>query len=123
MVLRLGEQYLIRAEARAMLGNIGGAQADLNAIRNRAGLANYSGATDQTSLLSALLTERRHELLCEWGHRWFDLKRTHNIDAVMTSLMLIKSNGATTWQSYKQVYPIPIEALNSSPNLIQNNGY
>jgi hypothetical protein len=122
MVLRLGELYLIRAEARAHLGNIGGAQSDLNAIRNRAGLPNTT-ASDQPSLLMAILDERRHELFSEWGHRWFDLKRTGNIDAVMSFITPQKSNGATTWQSYKQLYPIPIEALNSSPNLTQNAGY
>ena len=38
MVLRLAEQYLIRAEARANLGKINDALNDLDAIRKRAGL-------------------------------------------------------------------------------------
>jgi hypothetical protein len=122
MALRIGEQYLIRAEANTQLGNISGAQSDLNTIRNRAGLANTT-ASNQTSLLTAILNERRHELFSEWGHRWFDLKRAGNVDAVMTVVTPQKSNGATTWQSYKQLYPIPIEAINSSPNLTQNSGY
>ena len=37
-ILRLGEQYLIRAESRAMLNNFQGALDDLNLIRQRAGL-------------------------------------------------------------------------------------
>jgi hypothetical protein len=122
MVLRLGELYLVRAEARAMLGNTGGAQSDLNAIRHRAGLGD-TPASDQSSLVTAVLNERRHELFTEWCNRWFDLKRTHTIDAVMTALTPLKSNGTVQWQSYKQLYPIPIEALNSSPNLTQNSGY
>jgi hypothetical protein len=123
MVLRLGEQYLIRAEARAKLGNSGGAQSDLNSIRNRAGLANYSGATDQTSLVTAILNERRHELFSEWGNRWFDLKRTGNIDAVMSVVTPQKSKGTTSWQSFQQLYPIPITELQLAPNITQTNGY
>lgn len=122
MVLRLGEQYLIRAEARAKQGNISGAQADLNAIRNRAGLPNTT-ATDQPSVLTAILNERRHELFSEWGHRWFDLKRTNNIDAVMTVVTPIKSGGTNQWQSYQQIYPLPLETIQGAPNVVQNNGY
>lgn len=122
MVLRLGEQYLIRAEARAQLGNIQGAKDDLNAIRNRAGLPNTT-ATDKTSLLSAILNERRHELFSEWGHRWFDLKRTGNIDAVMANETPRKSNGTSQWAPYKALYPLPLETLQNAPNVIQNDGY
>jgi hypothetical protein len=62
MVLRLAEQYLIRAEARAEQNNIPGAQADLNVIRTRAGLPNTT-ATDKTSLSDAIQQERRIEFL------------------------------------------------------------
>lgn len=66
MVLRLAEQYLIRAEARAQEGNIVGAQADLNAIRNRASLANTT-SSDKASLLLAIEQERKAGLFTEWG--------------------------------------------------------
>ncbi len=123
MVLRLGEQYLIRAEARTKLGNNSGVLTDLNEIRKRAGLPNYSGATDQPSLLTAILKERRHELFSEWGNRWLDLKRTENVDAVMSVVTLQKSKGATAWQSYQQLYPIPVTELDWAPNITQNDGY
>jgi len=45
MVLRLGEQYLIRAEARAQSNKIPEAQADLNAIVTGQGFANATAAT------------------------------------------------------------------------------
>jgi len=122
MVLRLSEQYLIRAEARAKLGNVVGAQSDLNAIRNRAGLANTT-ANNEATLLTAILEERRHELFCEWGHRWLDLKRTGKIDEVMTIHTPIKSNGTTTWQPYQALYPIPYLELQLALNLTQNVGY
>lgn len=121
MVLRLSEQYLIRAEARAQQNNISGSQEDINAIRTRAGLSNTT-ANDETSLLAAILHERQTELFAEWGHRWFDLKRTGNVDAVMSLVTPQKANGAL-WQSYQQLYPLPLNDLNLMPNLTQNGGY
>lgn len=122
MVLRLAEQYLIRAEARAQLNKIIEAKTDLNAIRTRAGLPNTT-ATDQSSLLAAILDERRHELFCEWGHRWLDLKRTGKVDAVMSVITPLKSNGAVQWSSYQQYYPVTQGELDKAPNLTQTNGY
>src|SRR5690606_20078664 len=73
-VLRLSEQYLIRAEARARQNNVMGAQQDINAIRARAGLPDTSAASSE-ELLEEILKERRFELFTEQGHRWFDIKR------------------------------------------------
>lgn len=121
MVLRLAEQYLIRAEARTQQSNIGGAQSDLNAIRIRAGLSN-TAAGDKTSLLTAILHERQVELFTEWGHRWLDLKRTGQLDAIMSIVTPLKTNGAP-WQSFQQLYPLPLTDLNTAPNIVQNPGY
>jgi len=124
MILRLGEQYLIRAEARVMEGNnLSGALADLNAIRTRAGLPNYNGATDKTSVMAAILHERQVELFCE-GHRWSDLRRTGSLDALMGSPGNVTlAKGGVTWNSYQQYYPIPQSDINISPNLAQTPGY
>lgn len=121
MVLRLGEQYLIRAEARVQQNNINGAQEDLNVIRGRAGLGN-SAASDRASLFAAILHERQVELFTEWGHRWLDLKRTGTIDAVMSAVTPQKANGAP-WRSFQQWYPLPFVDIQRGPNLVQNNGY
>lgn len=121
MVLRLGEQFLIRAEARAQQNNIAEAQSDLNVIRKRANLTNTTAA-DKASLLAAIQNERQVELFTEWGHRWLDLKRANNIDAVMSIITPQKSNGAA-WQSYQQLYPLPSSDIESAPNLTQNAGY
>jgi hypothetical protein len=121
MVLRLGEQYLIRAEAK-IASDPNGAVSDLNAIRTRAGLPPYSGSTAQASLLTAILHERQVELFSEWGHRWFDLKRTGNIDAVMSKVTPLKANGKP-WQSYQQMFPVPLSDILASTNLTQNTGY
>jgi starch-binding outer membrane protein, SusD/RagB family len=119
MVFRLAEQYLIRAEARANQNNIGGAQSDLNAIRARAALANTS-ANDKNSLIAAILHERQIELFTEWGHRWLDLKRTSNVDAVMTN---VAPGKGTTWSTNWQWFPISLYDITQDPNLVQNQGY
>ncbi|SRR5579862_117791 len=126
MVLRLAEQYLIRAEARAAQMNItgpNGALADLNVIRNRAGLSSYSGLTDQQSVLAAILHERQVELFTEWGHRWFDLKRTNNLNTVMGAPGNVCQTKGGTWNSDWALLPIALQELKINPNLIQNPGY
>jgi hypothetical protein len=121
-VFRLSEQYLIRAEAEAngIGGGINAAITDLNKIRNRAGLANYSGLKDKGSVLDAILHERRVELFTEWGHRWLDLKRTNKVDAVMS--VVTPSKGGT-WQPTDQLYPIGQFEIQKNPSLTQNPGY
>ncbi|WP_303318441.1 RagB/SusD family nutrient uptake outer membrane protein [Flavivirga abyssicola] len=116
IVFRLAEQYLIRAEARAQQENITGAQADLNIIRNRAGLPNTTANTANT-LLDAILQERQVELFTEQGQRWFDLKRTGNAIDVLAP---IKSN----WRDTNILLPIPELEFLRNPNLLpQNDGY
>ncbi len=117
IVLRLAEQYLIRAEARARSGDANGAKDDINAIRNRAGLEN-TAASDLPSLLLAIEEERRHELFTEWGDRWLDLKRNNRLDAVVGPLK-------PGWQPYKQLYPIPESQILNAPAMhdAQNPGY
>ena len=116
IIFRLTEQYLIRAESRAQLGDIAGALEDLNAIRNRAGLVN-SVASTKNELLEAVLQERRVEFFTEHGHRWFDLKRFGVANSVLSS---IKAN----WQDTDVLFPIPETELEVNPNLKpQNAGY
>ncbi|MES2454051.1 MAG: RagB/SusD family nutrient uptake outer membrane protein [Bacteroidota bacterium] len=122
IVLRLAEQYLIRAEARAQqnkLVGINSAKSDIDVIRTRAGLDGTS-ATNQADMLEAILTERKHELFTEWGHRWFDLKRSKTIDAVMAPAAATKGGN---WQSDDALYPIPLRELQNNPTLVQNKGY
>jgi starch-binding outer membrane protein, SusD/RagB family len=116
VVLRLAEEYLIRAEARAMQNDISGAQADLNKIRTRAGLA-ATTANNPTDLLIAIQKERRTELFAEWGHRWFDLKRTRKADAVLGALK------PATWNATDTLWPLPQSQINLNSSLTQNPGY
>jgi len=119
MVLRLAEQYLIRAEARARQNNIGAALSDLNTIRERSELPDIT-TNDQASLIAAIMHERQVELFTEWGNRWLDLKRIGNLDTVMDSVAVDKH---TNWNSNWQWYPIPSYEILHDPNLEQNPGY
>lgn len=114
MVLRLAEQLLIRAEARAMQSDLEGAINDVNEIRIRAGLDQIDAdGLSQEQVLSAIEQERRAELFIEWGHRWFDLKRTGKIDEVLGSVK-------PDWQSKDSLFPISQLEINANPNLKQN---
>lgn len=115
MVLRLAEQYLIRAEACARSGDLAGARADINAIRLRAGLP-PTNSESQAELLEIIFQERRVELFSEWGHRWLDLKRVGKADEVLKVLK-------TDWQSTDRLLPIPISEIENGQNIVQNPGY
>lgn len=119
MVLRLGEQYLIRAEAEANGAGTGtsGAVADLNVIRQRAGLGPLSDSLSQPQVLKAVAQERRVELFAEWGHRWFDLIRTGNATRVLSV------NKGITVTNNALLYPIPNTEIIDDPLLRQNPGY
>lgn len=117
VVLRLAEQYLIRAEARAQLNtNLVGAQTDLDSVRIRAGLPATTAAT-QTTLLTAVAQERKVELFGEYSHRWFDLKRTNEANTVIGALK------PTTWKSTAVLAPIPSAERIKNAALTQNDGY
>lgn len=120
VVLRLAEQYLIRAEARAQLGNLSGSAADVNMIRNRAGLANLSTANSASgaTLLNAVAQERKVEFFGEYGHRWLDLLRTGQANAVISPLK------PSTWNATRSLlFPIPDAQRQQNPALTQNPGY
>jgi starch-binding outer membrane protein, SusD/RagB family len=124
MMLRLAEQYLIRSEAEANLGDSTDAITDLNKIRTRAGLTVYNPLING-SLLAAILHERQVELFTEWGHRWFDLIRTGSIDTVLGNPGNVYNakGGAGTWNAELELYPIPPSDILIDHNLSQNPGY
>lgn len=116
VLFRLAEQYLIRAEARARQGDLIGAKEDLNRVRSRAGLPD-SGAVTADGIITAILEERRHELFTEHGHRFYDLKRTGQLDAALPPVK-------PGWQPFDILWPIPESEMLANPNLSpQNTGY
>lgn len=116
LVMRLAEQYLIRAESRTRIGtNLSGALSDLNAIRARAGATVSTAATVQP-LLDDIALENRKEFFCEQAFRWFNLKRTDQADAVIGALK-------ASYSPHAKLLPIPQTAIDANPNLTQNPGY
>ena len=111
-ILRIAEQYLIRAEARVKKGNpdVTGALADLNAVRKRSDLPDITAASAGEILL-AIENERRAEFAFE-PHRWFDLVRTGRAGIVL---------GVT--DPNKWIFPIPFNDIQADPDLVQNPGY
>jgi len=116
-VLRTSEQYLIRAECKANVGNIKGAVDDLNVIRKRAGLSELSASLSKEDCLNAIYHERRIELFGEWGKRFIDLKRTSKLNYVM-------GNYKETWkEGLSERLPIPVSEIIYNKNIKQNEGY
>jgi len=115
ILFRIEEQYLIRAEARARQGELIGAREDLDKVRNRAGLPGTS-ALSGDEIVAAVLQERRFELFTEYGHRFFDLKRTFQLDTALSE--------KPGWNTSDRLWPIPESEMVSNPNLNpQNPGY
>ena len=124
-MIRTGEMYLTRAEARALQpGNEADALADLNDLR-AARIADYvNESLAGPALLEAIATERRKELFGE-GHRWFDLKRTsrtidRGTDCGAGSAECTLAPTAREW-----TWPIPQLEVDSNPSLgnQQTTGY
>lgn len=109
-VLRIAEIILIRSEARAQQDKLALGLADLNLIRDRAGIAASTAAT-KNDLLLAIENERRVEFALE-PHRWYDIVRTGRAPFVFS---LSDAN--------RYVLPIPVQQLLSDKALKQNPGY
>lgn len=111
IVFRLMEQYLIRAEARARQNTLPDAVDDLNVVRSRAGLPDVEHSLTQPEIIAAVEKERRYELFAEWGHRWFDLKRTGRATAVLGPVK-------THWDEQNDLFwPLPQPQSLANPNL------
>ena len=105
VISRLGEMYLISAEAQGLANGLG----RLNELRAFRGLPAVYPATE-AAFIDAVLEERRLELLCE-GHRWYDLVRTGKAVEELNIL------------EYQTLMPIPESERQVNRNLTQNNGY
>lgn len=106
-IIRLAEMYLIRAETNERLGTEVGQspEADIEVIRNRAGLEKIAAPT-----LDDILWERRLELAFE-GFRSHDYKRLKEESAFLP------------WNDNAYVMPIPEREILANTSLIQNAGY
>jgi len=115
-LLRVAEQYLIRAEARLRQEKYPEAITDMNVIRMRAGLAALPLTLSGPEVKTALERERRIELFAEWGHRWFDLKRWGTATAVLSAVK-------PSFEPTDELFPVPDDEILVNPFLTQNPGY
>jgi hypothetical protein len=132
--MRLGETYLLRAEARFRQGNTAGAADDINILRDRAfktarissGNADLGSVSAGDITIDFILDERARELIGEENRR-MTLVRTGKLKD------RIALNGDTTpadkiitgFQDYNVLLPIPLNEirLNKDAELEQNPGY
>lgn len=117
-VLRFADVLLMKAEALNELGRTGEAYAPLNQVRERAGLSDLSGLS-QDAFRTAVLHERRMELAFE-GKRWFDLIRVNH---GLYGLDFLHSIGKANASVNRLLLPIPQAEIDANPNLTQNPGY
>ncbi len=130
-LMRLGDAYLLRAEARLRQDDREGAAADINVIRRRAAVDSedeeVAVANEAAMLISAadvdldfLLDERGRELVGE-GHRWFDLTRTTTL---VERVREYNAEAAPNIQDYHTVRPIPQNQIDRTlGGYPQNPGY
>jgi hypothetical protein len=111
-VMRAAELYLIRAEAMARNnGSITSIQADINMVRNRAGLDDTEASTYEELLLE--IESERHKEFAFEGERWFDLVRTGRaIDLI-----------ANVTNTDQYLMPIPLSEMQTNTAMTQNDGY
>ncbi|MDR7210476.1 RagB/SusD family nutrient uptake outer membrane protein [Flavobacterium piscis] len=123
ILARLGETYLVAAEAYLKAGNPTTGLARLNEVRRRAGVGN---ATEAQFNIDYILDERGRELVGEYK-RWFDLKRTGTLVARASAhnYKIEASNFVGVGGALKILRPIPQTALdlNRNKDFPQNPGY
>ncbi|MEY2812273.1 MAG: hypothetical protein RLZZ390_104 [Bacteroidota bacterium] len=117
IVMRLGETYLLKAEAQFKQGNTAGAAATLNTLRNRAGASSITAA-DVT--LDFILDERARELIGEENRRMTLMRTGTLVNRVVGRGLKIAGLTAT-----HLLLPIPQAEidLNKDAKLEQNPGY
>lgn len=124
-LIRLAEMYLIAAEAKLKQNDAATAATYINVVRTRAALPGQTaamqiGAAQVT--LDFILDERARELGGE-QLRWFDLKRTNQLQA---RIQAMNPDAKQYFQPYHTVRPIPqsqIDAVTNKAEFTQNDGY
>lgn len=114
-VIRYADVTLMYAEALNENGKTAESLTWLNKVRTRAGVALYSGLS-QDMTREKIYLERRLELSME-GHRWFDLVRTGRAYVTMAPYGM---------KPYMTVFPVPqaqVEIIHDASIFPQNPGY
>ncbi|MDR3119405.1 MAG: RagB/SusD family nutrient uptake outer membrane protein [Mediterranea sp.] len=131
VVARLGEAYLIAAEAYLKTGQTDNAVQMINKLRQRPGTVKTGYETEMTVAagdmdIDFILDERAREMAGEYV-RWTDLKRTHKLVEYAVNYNedgILESNMKGTDGKYKTLRPIPQAAIDLNQAAVaQNPGY
>ena len=115
IIFRLADIILLRAEMKAATNDLSGAKSDLNIIRQRAGVDDYT--PEEGDLRIAIQLERDKELIFQCLVRYFDNMRNHTYNKNLKGNFLTLSeqdvlNGAL-------FLPLPKVAFNNNPAMKQ----
>lgn len=133
-IMRLGETYLLRAEARFRQGNAAGAAEDINKLRDRAFKnARVSSGNPSLGLVSAanitidyILDERARELIGEENRRMTLIRTGKLKDRILLNGDTKPADKIITgFQDHNALFPIPLSEirLNKDAEITQNPGY
>ena len=113
ILYRMSDLVLLHAEALAATGQLESSVNELNRIRKRSGLGEYSSSQFLTpeDLIEAVLKERTVEFIGE-GKYWFDLLRTSHAGDI-----------GGVEDPNKWLFPISKTHLDENDKLSQNPGY
>lgn len=127
LIFRLGETYLLAAEAAYLLGDNVKAVNYLNVIRHRAAKPGKEAAMEinvSDLNIDFILNERAREMAGELT-RWYDLKRAEKLKERMNNLQMNAQIGGR-FEDYHVLRPIPRDQLVNVTNpeeFKQNPGY
>lgn len=118
VLYRHGGLLLTKAEILAALNRPTEAVTELDKVRIRAGIGNYTGATSQVAVEKEVLKERSRELYFEFS-RWHDLVRAH----FYGTIDIYKEVPNLSAKSVPLFFPIPRAQIDINRNLSQTDGY
>lgn len=116
--LRIGETYLLKAEAELLLGRASAAATTINIIRNR---ANASAITAADISIDFILDERSRELMLEEQRRYTLLRTGKWLERTKR----YNKNGGQLIEARDMLLPIPQTVIdaNLTKKMEQNPGY
>lgn len=136
-ILRYADVLLLKAEAIVRSGgNLGEAVTLINQIRERARKSTEDGTEapvpanydvtegNPATVLEWIYKERRMELACEEGHRWYDLRRRHIAGEIDLKTWDFDSRRIDIrFEDHHVNFPLPEVEVIENENLVQNSGY
>lgn len=122
IIFRWGELMLLKAEAANEL-NKSGANALVNVVRERAGLAPLPENLSQSEMREAIRKERRVETPFEGGLRFYDMRRWGLMNKLNGSVVLDPeySGIKMAWKKEHKYLPIPQNQIEFSNGVLKQN--